>query len=301
MLGTKITIMKKLILPLIFVAFSFVFQADAQPEIATIYWGLPNLNASLKGIVETTRPYAESGYMMSLVKKNLPEYRHQFFSGNLQRILSEVKTTSNTCFAASLYKPDRTTFSYMTSFALLPAPVIILKKDSLKEVPLKKGKVDLSKLLQDKSFKGLAAEGRSFGDDVDSVLKNVDRSFVNRFSADFLADNLMVMVAKGRADYTFEHPYYFEQYQTVNPLIKNLVAMPMEEAPHALGLYILCSRSPLGHSIVKRLDDLIRKNISLPDYREKVLKSHTSYDHKDSFLKAVDAFIQKRGKKPEIL
>lgn len=293
--------MKTPLLCLAFAGFLVASRAAAQPEVTTIYWGLPNINPSLKGIVETTRPYAETGYLMSLVKKNLPEYRHQFFSGNLQRILSEIKTTPNTCFAASLYKPDRVTFSYMTSFALLPAPVIIVKKDRLKEIPLKKGKVELGKLLHDKGFKGLAAEGRSFGEDVDLALKNVDKSLLNRFSADFLADNLMVMVAKGRADYTFEHPYYFEQYQTVNPLIKNLVAMPMDEAPHTLGLYILCSRTPLGHSVVKRLDDVIRKNISLPDYREKVLKSHTSYDHKDVFMKAVDAFVLKRAKKPEVL
>ncbi len=256
-----------------------------------LIWGVPSESVSKE---DKTAPITkQTDAFISFLSENLPEYQHEYFSGNVDRILMTVRKSENTCFTASLEDRSRLEFGHWTPYMIMPPPVLVIRKDTLPLLNLHNGKVSLEELFKNKKLKGFAATSRSFGPEIDRFLKTHQYAKINRFSMDFYSQNLLEMIANNRVDYTIEHSFVFSVY---NKNYKNLVMIPIQEAKKPLEIFVVCSRSPLGKEVIEKVDRIIRQNVLLASFQKQTLKIVLS-KLPPAFLPELERYFKERAKK----
>lgn len=266
----------------------------------TIHWGVPS-ESSVKPLLDfKVKPLAsKDSFMLELLRENLPQYQHEYFTGNVQRILMELQKSTNTCFTVSLEDRSRLEYAYWTSYAILPPPLFVTRKDVLPKLKLHDGKVSLVETAENKKLKGATGISRSFGPELDALLKKTKDSNLQRSSFDFFSQNVLEMINTNRIDYTIEHRFVYNQYSRGNKF-PNLVTVPIVEAKNPLTAYVLCSRSPLGHAVIEKIDRIIRENVDTIEYKKKNMLEGYPADNDADFEIEVNKFAKERMKKAVI-
>lgn len=285
--------MKYFIVLFLFGGFESAWAQQIPAEKETIQWAFSatgKIPESLRlRIMNETHPLYE------LLKKNLQEYQHKYFFGTVNRIEQELKSKPRVCYAASTGYENRLAFSYLTPIAILPAPLLVLRKETAEKFKDAEGFISLSQLLKDKNLTGIMVDSRSYGSKIDKLLLqgNIKHNVLTP-----LGENTIRMVQSRRADFTLEFGYIIEGLVESEKFDKNLVALPMSDLREGITLYVACSRTPDGLKIAKKIEQFVHTTIETPEYRQALLHTGPAKDTGKLFEKQVDLFIKQRKQAP---
>lgn len=273
----------------------FLGSVVARADETEIHWAFPGVDEEIQKAFEEKSPYSPKGYIIEQIKAGLPEYKHKVFTANNKRVMNSLQETTNTCFLAGLHSADREKFTYMTSYAILPPIIVVMKKKTVATLPVANNKISLEYLLKQKSLNYSFTDQRVFGPQVDEVIRKVASSSSMVTADHMLGNNFIRMVGAGRISFTLEHPFFFEQYQKERADLKDLTFVVPTEEKDPLEIFIMCSKSPLGQKVIQKVDKLIRKLVTTAEYRKNVLTSYTEFDDDPEFKKQFQEYIRKRS------
>ncbi|MBS1970374.1 MAG: hypothetical protein JSU04_08700 [Bdellovibrionales bacterium] len=263
-------------------------------EKPTITWGFSD-SRNLTGKAYA-RAITENHPLFLLLQKKLSDYNHEIFLGTVSRIENELKQRQLTCFAASTTVEGRVGFAYLTPSTMFEAPVLVLRKDMAEKFQGKGRSLSLTKIVQDKEMQGTLIEARYYGSKIDRLLEQAKGNIHRQVLAPIGA-NTIQMVASRRADYTVEFSFIIEGLRESGELNPDLYVAPVEEALDSLPMYVACSRTPEGLKAIRRIDEIIRKNVTTREYREAIFYARTP---SKNYERDVDHFIKFRAKASEI-
>jgi len=268
----------------------------AQAKESEIHWAFPNVDDEILKVFEEQSPYSPKGYLIEQIKAGLPEYKHTIFAANNKRVVNDLKKSSNTCFIGALQSPERDQFTYRTSYGVIPPIVIIISKSTAKTLPVQNRKISLEFLLKQKNLTYAFTDQRVFGPQIDETLRKVGYPKDMLTADHMLGNNFIRMAGAKRISYTLEHPFFFEQYQKLHSELKDLTYVIPSEEKHPLEINVMCSKSSLGLEVIRKVDKLIRKLAPTPEYRKRIMISHTEFDDDPEFKKQVDDYLRKRAR-----
>lgn len=277
----------------IFAAIGFFPMANSA-EKPTITWAFSDTRNLSKTAAAKTM--SDTHPIFLILKNHLPEYNHEFFWGTVSRIENELKRKPLTCFPASSSFETRAGFSYLTPLNVATPPLIVIRKELAAKFAGKDDTISLGKVVRDREISGILIEARSYGRDIDKVLNRKDANIQRRVLLP-IGTNTIQMVQQKRADYTVEYAYVIDEFQETHNLAEDVVVAPIEEAPIVSKLYVACSRTPEGHVLIQKIDEIIRKNVATPEYRKAMMAGTTPSKNLE---RGIDQFIKSRAKSSEI-
>jgi len=279
-----------------FVVFADIsLSAPALQEKPQINWAF----SAIENVDEKDRELMmnDKNPLLELFKRELPEYNHVFFYGTVQRIEHELKTTKLTCYPASTDASRRLEFSYATSLAAYPTPMLITRKEVANKIQNKNGRVFLKKLVKDSRYEGIFIDARSYGVEIDKILAGSENHFKRRVSNPIGSANLQMILNK-RADYTIEFLFIVKSMEKIRNG-DDLVALPMEDIAASVTQFVICSRTPEGLELVSKLDRIISQNVEKIFYKEAMLRLSPKNNEK-VFRKEVEKFVRGRSLRSDI-
>ncbi|WP_413585664.1 hypothetical protein [Bdellovibrio sp. HCB274] len=268
-------------------------EANAQSEKLSFKIGNPS---GIKIVGSDTETHV--GYFLSQLKQTNPQYEFSFFDANVPRILAQMRQTDNTCFMACLEDRSRLKYVYWTPYGLMPPPVVLINKARAEKLKLAGTTLSLKDLVQIPDIIGSISLERSYGPQVDEILKNSNGGNLQRNPQDFIAVNVLSMIAKGRVDYTIDHRSTLEVHSNLSTT--DIAVFEIEEAKKEMVTYFACSRSEQGKKLITDVDELIRKNVNTAEYQKKIIEPLFSKNKSESYLRAWKAFAQERSKSSQI-
>lgn len=266
----------------------------ASAEKPTITWGFSDAR-NLTGKAYA-RAITENHPLFHLLQKNLSDYNHEIFIGTVSRIENELKQRQLTCFPASTTIEGRVEFSYLTPLSMYESPMLVIRKDVTDKFQGKGHSLSLTKIVQDKEMEGTLIESRHYGVKIDRLLEQAKANIHRQVLAPIGA-NTIQMVASRRADYTVEFSFIVDDLRESGELNPDLYIAPIEEAPDSSPMYVACSRTPEGLKAIRRIDEIIRKNVITREYREAIFYGKSP---SKTYERDVDHFIKARAKNSEI-
>jgi uncharacterized protein (TIGR02285 family) len=267
------------------------------PEIPTITWAF----SATENISEKFRKkmMTDKHPLFEILLKNLPGYKSEYFVGTVNRIENELRTKPRTCYAASTALESRQGFAYATSITVLPAPLVITRKDVADRFQSKDHRLSLEQLVKEKDLEGIFIEFRSYGTKIDKIL-NAKDSHLKRQVLAPIGSNTIRMIQNRRADFTLDFSFVIEALKDAGQFGPELVILPLSDATDGIPMYVACSRTPEGLEVIKKIDRIVRDQIKDPKFRAAMTYMSPDDDQKKAYEKEVDLFIQQRGKGPDI-
>jgi len=238
--------------------------------------------------------------LFRLYYKNLSDYNHSIFTGSIPRIESELKNKKLVCYPGSSSADKRKEFTYSTPQYIQPAPRLITRKEIADKI-LKKGEksISLREILHHKELNGLITEARSYGPSADKIIAEKPNNLKTQF-LDTFGSTILQSIAAGRVDYTLEYDFIVRTMKEGNPRFTELVSLPISDTSSTIVQYLACSKTPEGLAVIKRADEVIRKNIARSEYWKAFLESIPA-NERGSFQSEIDKYIAERTKAPVIV
>lgn len=274
-------------------------QAEAVSQKPVMTWAFATSSKSLpppkSNIVNEKHP------LFKLYYDELKDYEQLIMAATITRIEADMKSKRLICYPGSSEFSRRRSFSYLTSQYIQPAPQLIMTEEKGKALIKKMGgHVTLKKLIQVEDLKGSLAEGRSFGETIDRILASHKGNYKRQVYNTFI-QTVTPQIKNGRVDYTLEYPFVVQAMEKEDQTSKvRLIVIPLEDAEHYVTQYTACSKTPEGLAIIKRLDKIVKKNVSDPKYWSGVIGSIEPKDRAE-FQKHIDKFIEKRSKESVVI
>lgn len=184
---------------------------------------------------------------------------HRYVYANSKRTWHMLQRGSQACFAAALRTPERERTAYFSNTSLVPPPVLIVRADALAALPLTPaGEVDLARLLAKRSLHGALVENRSYGAQLDAQLaqRPADANLEQTAIGDY-GRNVLLMVARQRADYTFDYDFALAYGQTVQPELAQLRTVAVAGVTQAVVAGVACPRTPWGRKMIRKIDAIL--------------------------------------------
>jgi uncharacterized protein (TIGR02285 family) len=288
--------MKSLIL-LLFISFN-VFGNEAKTNIElTWVFALP----SKAPAAINSNILSESHPLILLYKNELKEFKHLSMAATITRIEEDMKNKKFICYPGSSEYSRRREFAYLTSQYIQAAPQLVVTEE-LGQKLLKKyqGKVNLVTLMNDSSFKGALAEGRSYGESIDKILKE-NPNKIKRQVFNTIIQTVIDQIKFGRVDYTLEYNFFVAASEAENKSSKiHLMTIPLNDVEPFNTQYVACTKTPEGLEVIKRIDKVVQQNVAHPEYWKEILNSIPEQD-KEEFKKHMKKFIKERSKTSVII
>lgn len=239
---------------------------------------------------------------MDRLKKALEErmVRYQFTDlyADMPRTLELWKQNKNVCSGAALRTPEREAWAYFTAFSYqVPHRymVVTAHSDFIMGLPQEPS---LKTLLNQKKWKGVFVRDRSYGEEIDQILKQAEKRtpvFIKNTSEGYMA--LLQMIAKGRYDYTIEYESVVRAFNEKNYPAKPLLIKGMKESSPAVVFYLACTKNEWGRNVVLKADQVLQSLAGTKEYQSAV-ESWLDGETLKNSRKILDEFYQKRAKGP---
>lgn len=202
------------------------------------------------------------------IAENLPEYEHEYFTGNYKRIALALKERSDVC-CPSIYKTrERESFAiYSEPLFIGLANGVILRKNSalyLQKFVTAEGELDLASLLANKTdiTIGLLL-GRNYGSSIEAVISQYRGSerVIERARNDF-GELLEVLINK-RVDMILALPMEVSYALFDAGLPSNVVEfLGVKEGEKFTSAFVACSDSVFGREVIDRINAVIAEKRS---------------------------------------
>lgn len=186
-----------------------------------------------------------------------------------------LQKPGNYCALSKIRTPERTDFLHFSAkpSSVYP-PLQLVSNQQLAEEP-----VDLQQLLsQNRKLKIGLVQGRSYGPQLDKLIKKFPANFYQR-GGEYAAETLLQMLAKQRLDAVIEFAATVRGHQPQVPESSRFVMHRLQHQPVIMG-YLVCHKSAEGHKLIQLIDQTMQR----PDYRKQVVDLHRQYFSAEDFL-----------------
>lgn len=267
--------------------------AELRAEPQEIIWGI----SPLPGQVNLRDGQPHSGVLVDLllqVIKRMPQHRHRLQLVNLSRGLEQLKQPGTTCLLPTVRTAERDQLGHHVDlFVAMPHQLLVRSSDQARFAS-GQNEVSLRVLLQDTQLRGGLNQDRSYGPNLDPLLKDpAVQPRLLRIQTSSANNNLLDMLAYGRIDYLLEHAEVIQFIQRQGGA-SNLALLPLQEASTPLVNGIYCSRTAAGARLIREIDSIARQ----PDVVAYFKQAHIAYlpaataHHYQAWL---DNFFQQRA------
>ncbi|MBV8665495.1 MAG: TIGR02285 family protein [Burkholderiaceae bacterium] len=187
--------------------------------------------------------------MIAELIAHLPGYQHSFEVSNMQHVWAGFEAGRNYCYMSAARTPAHEKVAYLTPLTLAPMAALVVRSDRRAAMKLSEKTVSLKGLLTArKDLAGYMAEGRSYGQEIESFLGGGDYN-VRRFPVREQFD-LMRQLDLGRTDYIFEFPPVVEYAQRRTPFQHTFDVIPFDDLPPLMTVYVACTRNAWGRDVI---------------------------------------------------
>lgn len=239
-------------------------NAKGKPSITWLKMDVPPyfiLDGEFKGmgmIDQTTK----------LIQKELTDYEHANVEVSFNRAYALFDREEPYCHAAFFKNDERKEKVYFSEFpSSLSPPVGVTIKQSqypyFNQQPLR-----LIDLLKNQSLIGGISSHRSYGEVIDSLIKEYENKANNLISrhSDKLYKGSYLMLLHDRLDYLVGYPHEaIYASKTVKP--GNVITLPISESHNFLLGYVACSRNKTGKQVIESVNEVLEKIRSRNEYR----------------------------------
>ena len=196
----------------------------------------------------------------TLIMKNATNFEHKVQYVNSARVINNLKTKLNHCFAGLNKNEKREEFVHFSNPFMysLPNEIVILKErlNSFKQFIDEDGLLNLDDLLKNKDFLLAYTKDRSYSKNIDKIINNYEGNYnlVYRPASDLTSGFLKMLEAK-RADYIIEYPVMVSYNSN-----KDFLSIPIKGSSTPFPVYIGCSKTKIGQDIILEINKLINNN-----------------------------------------
>lgn len=206
-----------------------------------------------------------------LIQEGLPDYHHEEVVTNITRHFYKFKQGEKVCSVGLFRTPEREEFMHfsMPSFLTLPA-VIIIRKETLAQFA-GQTTVRLAEVLNQQTFTLGLAKDRSFGVNVDEVLKkHRGTNTTVEVSGPELSLNLFKMLMKGRLDGILglpEEAFYQAEQLGIRDQLMTLTIEENLNGYEAWLSSVGCSKNAWGKAIIEKINAVLLAQRPTDRYR----------------------------------
>jgi len=223
---------------------------------------------------------------MNTAINKLHDYKHNISVIPFSRTMEEIKVLNLVCFPCFLKNKDREESMYFskpfTAFSMQHGIVVKSKSiDKIKQYISKENVIDLEKLLNSKIFKLGIANRRSYGNEIDAIIKkydgeeNIYRRSGSNVSEGFLQMMIVDRDIDGTIIYNAKLNNLLKKYN--KEIKKDFVFLKIKNLPDINYLYMACSKTKDGEVFINKLN----KNIS--DIRNSAISFQKKLNTEDSY------------------
>ncbi|WP_105259274.1 TIGR02285 family protein [Pseudoalteromonas sp. T1lg88] len=214
--------------------------------------------------------------VIHLLQQQLPEYDFKYMAIPSSHLLTELRHKQSTYCLLSLYKTEqrRSELHFSEQYSTIGlSPALVMHKEVAQKLGLTPGAPQsLTHLLSEHHLRLGLPMGRSYGNELDTVIGQVPKSqLTTRPGRDVLA-SLTYMLAKKRLDILLSYPSEFQYLSEKMGLDKQLSIFPVSEAPALSYGYIACSNNELGKQQLKVLAPALQQVVASDTYKDVMLQ-----------------------------
>lgn len=282
----------RLILLLTFVLASFRGMAEPLP------WAL----LPLPGIVNLVDGEPSGGFQvqaLQLLEQRMPDVQPSYRAVSRLRQLRDMSEGVDFCAAPFFTRADSDRVGYYIPFLLSTPIQAVLRRDQISRFPLEHGRVSLKRLLADEHLRGALATGRTYPLAIRSLLHEAwARERLESVGGRIGGENLLLMVAAGRIDYTLEFATVTRQ-MNLDPLAgQMLLSVPLLESRGLVESGIYCTRSPWGERMAARLDQAIRELAAEPEPLLELYRQWLPEETRQAYAEELAQAYRERSRTP---
>lgn len=223
---------------------------------------------------------------------------HRYVYANSKRTWVMLEQGSKACFAAALRVPERERVAYFSNTSLVPPPVLVVRSDIAAELPRNAaGEVELGQLLAGRKYRGAIVDNRSYGPQLDAMLaQRPGNALLEKTATGDYGRNVLLMVARGRADYTIDYDFALAYGQSLQPELEPLRTLAIANNTHAVVAGVACPRTPWGRAMIRKIDQIL----GTPDGADMLMRAQNSWltEHGKQRYRAQMLEFQRQRAKP---
>jgi uncharacterized protein (TIGR02285 family) len=200
---------------------------------------------------------------MHEVIANTPEFTHRITYSNGPRALDALRNTPNACQPALMYTEERARFAYYSISAdwALPNGVIITRTRAADFAPFLNaaGELELERLLTQSSLRLGIHSGRSYGEEIDTILARYPARLSPIVSANLLSSTLQKLVTQNQIDATIGFPTELYYLVRTGVVPDAFTFLPVAEAPSMILGEIGCSKTEQGRQFINAFNQVLAR------------------------------------------
>lgn len=235
-----------------------------------------------------------------LLERHLPDYNFVDIHADTPRLIELWRMKKNACSGATLRTLERENLAYFTAFLYQIPHQFVLVTNRPELFHGRKGqKISLYEVLNNPKLHGVFAEGRSYGKEVDELLKKAQRRnpSVHITSSKDGYVSLYKMLERKRFDYTLEYEAVTrstnERHFSMNPLS----LFQLTDAKSTEVFYFACTKNEWGEKVIKRVDATLQKMAKTHEYQN-ILETWLNPDLLKKHQKEIERFYFRRSQGP---
>lgn len=194
--------------------------------------------------------------------------QHELVMANIKRSLRMLQSGEPACMLGMLHTADRDAMAWFADTHLVPPHHLVVRSSVLNQVPRNAaGEARLDQIWQERRLRGALVQGRSYGPELDEVIRHQPPSALSTYVTPDVGGNLLAMVGMGRADYTFEYDFIVTDHLAAGGSTGDLVTVPIEGHADPIVSGVACPKNDWGQKVAIRANEVM----ALPQVR-RVLK-----------------------------
>lgn len=206
--------------------------------------------------------------VVEVLRGRMTQWRHSTEVASTAQITMRLRAGDQVCSPAYIKTPEREQFmEFSLPDLLLPPNGITIRRVDLERFG-GGGPVSLAALLDNPSLRLGVAGGRSYGEEIDTILQGhkQDRHVYVRFGEDIYASLFDLLARKG-VDYIVGYPYEAAFHARQKGLEDSIVSLPVRENPSMTRAHVACPKTDWGRSTIATIDAVLREVRPTAEYR----------------------------------
>ena len=260
---------------LLFLLITSLFSKDT---ITWMKWDLPP-NFIVKGELKGT---GYQDFRLKMLQKRLPQYNHTSIVMNINRAIQtyKAKNDSQTIYCTNdiISHPTLDIDDYL-SIAVFPFQgfYLVTTKDKAHLFGKEGETVVLKDIIKNTNLKLVISKNRPYlgaGKVMDEYIKtHPNQTHITALSTLNIGKSMFGLVAKDRADYTFEYINKVTYYGKQMGVLNKTVIYPMAENQDTYYGFISCIKTPKGKQVINKVNTIIKEI----KYDEKWITAFTNW------------------------
>lgn len=184
--------------------------------------------------------------------------QHELVMANIKRSLRMLQSGEPACMLGMLHTADRDAMAWFADTHLVPPHHLVVRAALLDKVPRNAaGEARLDQIWQERRLRGALVQGRSYGPELDEVIRHQPPSALSTYVTPDVGGNLLAMVGLGRADYTFEYDFIVTDHLAAGGSGAELITLPIEGHADPILSGVACPKNDWGQRVATRANEVL--------------------------------------------